>query len=173
MTWGIAGYGNIGRRVGSIASALGCRVIAWRRNPTPEETASGLCVGIDELCRESDIISVHLPLNDGTRGLFSRERIAMMKPGAIFINVARGAVADEEALADAVMSGQLGGLGADVYSTEPFREDHPFYAIRDLDNVILTPHMAWGAYESRLRCLDEVVLNINAFLSGERRSRVD
>ena len=173
MTWGIAGYGNIGRRVGSIASALGCRVIAWRRNPTPEETASGLCVGIDELCRESDIISVHLPLNDGTRGLFSRERIAMMKPGAVFINVARGAVADEQALADAVLSGHLGGLGADVYSTEPFRENHPFFAIRDLDNVILTPHMAWGAYESRLRCLDEVVLNINAFLSGERRSRVD
>ncbi len=169
MTWGVAGYGNIGRRVADIARSLGCRVIAFRRTPSFD----GVCTDLGTLCRESDIISVHLPLNPETRGIFSAERFASMKDGVIFINVARGAVTDEKAVADAVLSGKIGGFGCDVYSSEPFREDHPFFALRDLDNVILTPHMAWGSAESRRRCLDEVILNIRAFLSGERRCRVD
>jgi len=169
MTWGIAGYGRIGRRVGEIARVLGCRVQAWRKHPSPEEP----CVSLEELCRSSDILSVHLPLNDETRGLFSAERIGLMKPDCIFINVARGAVADEEALARAVAEGRLGGLGVDVYSAEPFPADHPFYAIRELPQVCLTPHMAWGALETRQRCLGEIVKNAEAFCRGERRNRVD
>ncbi|MCQ2427980.1 MAG: hydroxyacid dehydrogenase [Clostridia bacterium] len=168
-TWGIAGYGNIGKKVGAVASALSCRIIAHKRTPD----SSVECVDMDTLCRESDIISAHFPLNDATRGIFSAERIAMMKPGAIFINVARGAVADEAALAAAVSSGRLGGLGIDVYSREPFTEDHPFYAIKSLPNVCLTPHMAWGSAEARKRCLDEIILNIGAFYRGEKRCRVD
>ena len=169
MTWGIAGYGNIGKKVGTIAKALGCRVIVYKRTPIADET----CVGIDTLCRESDIISVHLPLNDGTRGLFSRERIGMMKKDCIFVNVARGAVADEKALADAVTAGKIGGIGVDVYSSEPFRADHPFYSLLGRGNVILTPHMAWGSVDARVRLLGEIILNINAFLAGGRRCRVD
>jgi glycerate dehydrogenase len=168
-TWGIAGYGNIGKAVGRIAKALGCRVIVYKR--TPEEGAD--CVDIDTLCRESDILSVHLPLNSGTRGLFSRERIGLMKPGALFINVARGAVADEAALAEALAEGRLGGLGIDVYTKEPFPEDHPFYALREHPLACLTPHMAWGAKEARERCLSEMIENIRAFRRGERRCRVD
>ena len=169
MTWGVAGYGRIGKRVGEIAEALGCRVLAWRRSPAPGEP----CTDLDTLCREADILSVHLPLTDGTRGLFSAERLALLKKDCIFINVARGAVADEAALADALREGRLGGLGVDVYSREPFPETHPFYAIRALPNVCLTPHMAWGALETRQRCLREIMENIRAFRRGEKRCRVE
>ena len=167
-TWGIVGYGNIGKQVGKVAEALGCRVIVYKRTPTDDAE----CVDIDTLCRESDIISVHTPLNDGTRDLISRERIAMMKNDAILINVARGAVTDEEALAEAILEGRLGGLGVDVYSKEPFPETHPFSKIAGRDNVILTPHMAWGSYEARVRCCEEICLNIEAYLRGENRCRV-
>ena len=167
-TWGIVGYGNIGKQVAKVAEALGCKVIVYKRTPTDDAE----CVDIDTLCKESDIISVHTPLNDGTRGLISRERIAMMKNDAILINVARGAVADEEALADAILEDRLGGLGVDVYSKEPFPETHPFSKIAGRDNVILTPHMAWGSYEARVRCCEEICLNIEAYLRGEKRCRV-
>lgn len=167
-TWGIVGYGNIGKQVGKVAEALGCRVVAYKRTPTPDAE----CVDIETLCRESDIISVHTPLNDGTRDLINRERIAMMKNDAILINVARGAVTDEEALAEAILEGRLGGLGVDVYSKEPFPETHPFSKIAGRDNVILTPHMAWGSYEARVRCCEEICMNIEAYLRGEKRCRV-
>lgn len=168
-TWGIAGYGHIGRKVGCAAAALGCRVIAYKRNPVSEIE----CVDLDTLCRESDILSVHLPLNDTTRGIFSREKIALMKQDALFINVARGAVADEQALADAVRTGSLGGIGIDVYSSEPFPESHPFYAIRESSRVCMTPHMAWGAYEARERCIREIAENIRAFQEGKPRNCVN
>ncbi len=168
-TWGIAGYGNIGRKVAAAAAALGCRVIAFKRKPVPDVE----CVDLDTLCRESDIISVHLPLTDETRGLFSQDKIALMKPDALFINVARGAVTDEQALADAVREGRIGGIGNDVYSAEPFPESHPFYAIRENDRVCLTPHLAWGAYEARERCIREIVLNIQAFMNGKLRNCVN
>lgn len=168
-TWGIAGYGNIGRKVASVARALGCKLIAYKRTPVPEID----CVDLPALCRESDIISVHLPLNDATRGLFSREMIALMKPDALFINVARGAVADEQALAEALAGNRLGGLGIDVYTREPFPQDHPFYRLREDDRVCLTPHMAWGALEARERCLREMILNIRAFENGTPRNCVN
>ena len=168
-TWGVLGYGNIGGAVGRIASAMGCRVLAYKR--TPVEGVE--CVDLETVCRESDILSIHLPLNDATRGILDAEHIAMLKPGAIVINVARGAVTDEAALAEALVSGQLGGLGVDVYSTEPFPESHPFYPLRERENVCLTPHMAWGSIEARQRCLGEIVLNMEAFLRGERRNRLD
>ena len=168
-TWGIAGYGHIGRKVAAAAAALGCRIIAYKR--TPESGVE--CVDLDTLCRESDILSVHLPLNDTTRGIFSRDKIALMKKDALFINVARGAVADEAALADALKEGRIGGLGVDVYSAEPFPETHPFYEIREDDRVCLTPHMAWGAYEARERCIREIAENIRAFREGRLRNCVN
>lgn len=167
-TWGIVGYGNIGKQVGRVAEALGCRVLVNKR--TPVEGVE--CVDIDTLCRECDIITVHTPLNDGTRNLISRERIASMKKNVIFVNVARGAVVDEAALAKAVKEGNIGAIGVDVYSKEPFPESHPYSEIKGLDNVIFTPHMAWGSYEARKRCCDEVVENIKAYLSGEKRCRL-
>lgn len=168
-TWGIVGYGNIGRGVADVARALGCRVLVYRRT----RDASSESTDIDTLCRESDVISLHTPLNDGTRHLIDARRLSLMKQGAILINVARGAVTDESAVADAVLSGKLGGFGCDVYSTEPFLEDHPFYALLDDPRVCLTPHMAWGSYEARVRCLESVADNVSAFYEGRRQNRVD
>ena len=97
----------------------------------------------------------------------------MMKSDAIVINVARGAVIDEAALATAVLEGRLGGIGVDVYSAEPMPKDHPLQAVKTMPNVILTPHMAWGGYETRIRVLKEMAANITAFVNGEKRCRVD
>ena len=168
-TWGIVGFGNIGRRVARIADALGCRVLVNKR----EAISDFECVDIDTLCKECDIITLHTPLNDGTRGLISSERIAGMKEGVILVNVARGAVVDENAVANAFKIGKLGGFGCDVYSAEPFGKDHPYYEIKDMDNVILTPHMAWGSYEARLRLCNEVKENIIAFFKGDIKNRID
>ena len=168
-TWGIIGYGNIGRQVARVADALGCRVIVYKRTPTAERE----CVNLEELCRRSDIVSIHTPLNETTKNLFDAEHIAMLKATAIVINVARGAVTDEGALADAIRKGRLGGLGVDVYSEEPFPKDHPFDAIKSDPRVLLTPHMAWGGYETRVRLLEEMMENIRSFLLGGVRNRVD
>ena len=168
-TWGIVGFGNIGRQVGVVARALGCRVLVNKRTPVDGWD----CVDFDTVCRQSDILSIHTPLNDTTRKLLDERHIAMLKPNAIVINVARGAVTDEYALANAILENRIGGLGVDVYSTEPMPAEHPFHAIRSRENVCLTPHMAWGAYETRMRLLSEVAENIGAYLRDEKRNRVD
>ena len=167
-TWGIVGYGNIGKQVARVAEALGCRIIAYKRTPVDEVE----CVDIETLCSTADIISIHTPLNDGTRGLINADRIAKMKNNAIVINVARGAVCDEAALTDAILEKRIYGLGVDVYTEEPYPLTHPYSKLAGLDNVILTPHMAWGSYESRVRCRDEAILNLESFLCGERRNRL-
>lgn len=168
MTWGVVGLGGIGRRVAEIARAMGCRVLAFKQSPDSEFE----CDDIDTLCKSCDIISVHLPLNEQTREIVNADRFAEMKDGVIFINAARGAVIDEYAAVQAVKSGKLGGLGIDVYSVEPMPENHPYNEIMHMDNVLLTPHMAWGAYEARIRCMNEIAENIRAFLRGEERNRV-
>ena len=166
--WGIVGCGNIGRKVARVAEAMGCKVLVYRRSADPEfETAD-----LDTLLQRSDVVSVHLPLNEQTRGLLSKEKIALMKKNAIFINVARGAIADEEALVDAVEAEKLGGLGIDVYTAEPIPAEHPYSRIMEKPNVIFTPHCAWGALEARNRCVFEVAENILAFSRKEQRNRV-
>lgn len=167
-TWGILGYGNIGRAVGKAAKALGCRVMAYDMDKSSED-----CADFEDVIKSSDIISLHLPCSDGTRGIISKEVIDSMKTGVVLINSARGALTDEAAVAEAVKSGKIGAFGCDVYSAEPFPADHPFSEIMGLPNVILTPHMAWGAVEARNRLITEVYENVVAFQKGERRSRVD
>lgn len=167
--WGIVGCGNIGRTVGKVADALGCRVLANTRSGKTEFEN----VDLDTLCRKSDIISIHTPLSEETRGLIGKEKLSLMKKNVIIVNVARGAVTDESAIAEAIKERRIGAFGADVFSTEPFSEDHPFYEIKDFDNVCLTPHMAWSAFEARKRCLDEITENITSFLNGGTRNRVD
>lgn len=168
-TWGIVGYGNIGKQVARVADALGCRVLVHKRTPVTDRE----CVDFDTICKESDILSLHTPLNDGTYHLLDEKHIGMLKKNAIVINVARGAVADEAALAKALFEDRIGGLGVDVYSAEPMAADHPFQAILDRPNVCFTPHMAWGGYETRVRLMEEIAQNIESFLRGERRCRVD
>lgn len=167
-TWGIVGLGNIGKKVAAVAAAMGCRVIANKRTP-----CDGFeCVDIDTLCRQSNIISIHTPLNSETKKLIDAKRIAMMKKDAIIINVARGAVCDEAALCDAVSNGRIGGIGVDVYTSEPFDSASPYNSVMNLPNVCLTPHMAWGAAEARQRCINEIAENIKSFLCGDRKNRL-
>lgn len=167
-TWGIIGYGHIGARVGAVASAFGCRVIAASRSAKTGVTQCDL----PTLLRQSDIVSLHVPLNGGTRGMIGREELHLMKAGAILINVARGAVVDEAAVTDAVLAGHL-LYGCDVYSREPLRPDHPIARLYDCDRACLTPHMAWGSVEARERCVLAIADNIRAFLNGEKKNRVD
>lgn len=168
MKWGVLGGGGIGGRVAQIAKALGCEVMVYRRKQEGEFPLAD----IDTICRTCDIISIHLPLTEETRNLLNRERIAMMKPTAIVVNTARGAETDEQALADAILQGRLGGLGCDVYTEEPFSENHPFYALLGCDNVILTPHNAWGSFESRARCVATIAENIRQFFAGTPQNRI-
>ncbi len=167
--WGIVGYGNIGKQVARVAEAMGCRVLVYKR--TPVEGAE--CVDFDTICQKSDILSLHVPLNEQTRNLLDETHIAMLKKDAVVINVARGAVTDEAALANAILQERIGGLGVDVYSKEPFDIEHPFNKTKHLPNVLLTPHMAWGGYETRVRLLEEIKENIISFYAGKNRCRVD
>ncbi len=168
LTWGVVGGGAIGSRVARIASALGCSVLMCRRRQDERyENAD-----IDRLCRESDIISLHVPLTESTRCLIDRRRISEMKKGAVLINTARGAVVDEEALTEAIEGGRLGGIGIDVYTAEPFGEGHPYFRILGRPNVILTPHMAWGAAEARARCVSVIAQNISSFFEGRELNRI-
>ena len=168
-TWGIVGGGNIGRAVARVAEALGAKVIVNKRTPSPDLN----CVSIEELCKESDIISLHCPLNDETRELINKEKIELMKPNVILVNEARGAVVSENDIAEAILNGRIAAFGCDVYSVEPFQMDHPYNKIKDRSNVILTPHSAWGAYEARERCVNIIADNIASFIEGKRNNRVD
>lgn len=168
-TWGIIGYGNIGRAVGRVAEALGAKVIVNKRTPSDDAT----CVDIDTLCRESDIITVHCPLNDHSRALINEHRLSIMKPGVILVNEARGAVLDEAAVTKAIKEKKIAAFGCDVYSTEPFGKDHPYNDIMHMPNVILTPHAAWGSYEARERCINIIADNIDSFISRKILNRVD
>lgn len=169
MTWGIVGYGNIGKKVALSAKALGAKVLAYKRTPVSDAE----CVDLDTLCEKSDIITIHLPLTEDTREIIGKREIELMKKSAVVVNMARGAVIDEKAFADAVKCNRIGGFATDVYSVEPMEKDSPYTEILNCKNVIFTPHMAWGAYEARMRCLEEIRENIKAFYAGEKRNRVD
>ncbi len=168
LTWGVVGGGGIGMKVAEIADAFGCKVMICRR----KNEGRFPVVDIDTICKECDIISLHVPLNDGTRNLINAERISIMKKTAIVVNTARGAVTDEKALAEAVKNGKIGGLGVDVYSVEPFPKNHPFTGILGLENVVFTPHMAWGSYEARNRCVRMMAENIASYFSGNNKNRI-
>ncbi len=158
-TLGIIGYGQIGRRVAQVARCFGMDVIAYTRTPRGPE-----CVPLDELLARSDVISIHCPLFPETKNLINRETIAKMKDGAILINTARGPVVNEADLAEALKSGKLYAAAADVASVEPIPADSPLLG---LDNMILTPHIAWATYEARVRLMNIAVENVRAFLEGK------
>jgi glycerate dehydrogenase len=166
---GIVGHGTLGKAVAGIARAFGMRVeIANRPGAAPAAGRRNL----DDLLPELDVLSLHCPLTEATRGLVSRDRLARMKPDAVLINTARGALVDPQALAEALEAGTIGGAGIDVLEREPPPPGHPLLN-PSIPNLILTPHVAWAAREARQRCLDELALNVLSFLSGGRRNRVD
>jgi len=171
-TWGIVGLGNIGKGVAKVAQAFGCKVIYYSAsgNNNCEEYER---VDFDTLLANSDIISLHCPLSDKTRGLMNLDAFKKMKNSAILINVARGPVVDEQALFTALNEEMIAGAGLDVLSKEPMSTENPLVAIKDSRKLLITPHMAWASVEARSRCMQEVYNNMKAFLSGEIRNRVD
>lgn len=171
-TWGIIGMGTIGRRVAGLAQAFGCRVIFY--SASGKSTCTDYeRVEFDTLLQESDILSLHCPLSDRTRGLINKDALSKMKETAILVNVARGPVVDTQALYDALVTDQIAGAGLDVLEQEPMAKDNPLARIKDSTKLIITPHMAWASLESRTRLVDEVVKNIEAFLAGENRNVVN
>lgn len=171
-TWGIIGLGNIGKGVAKVADAFGCKVIYYSASGN---NCSDIYerVDFDTLLKESDIISIHCPLTDKTRGLMNLDAFKKMKKSAILVNVARGPVVDEQALYTALNEDMIGGAGLDVLSKEPMRADNPLAQYKDSRKLIITPHMAWASVEARTRCMDEIYKNIKSFLANEPRNRVD
>jgi len=170
---GLVGFGQIARRVAAIAQALGMEVSVYTRHPerhTQEFQSMGCrAVDLDTMFSTCDVISLHCPLTPETAGLVSEERLRLMRPGAFLINTARGPLVDEQALAAALNSGQLGGAGLDVLSSEPPLADNP---LLQASNCFITPHIAWATKAARQRLLTVSVENLAAFLAGEKRNVV-
>ena len=151
-TWGIIGLGNIGRRVADIAKMFGCRVIYY--STSGKNTQPGYeRVDFDTLLRESDIVSVHAPLNENTEGLMNKEAFAKMKKTAIFLNLGRGPIVVEADLADALENGIIAAAGLDVLAVEPMCKENPLRRIKDSTRLIITPHIAWASVEARTRLM--------------------
>ena len=171
-TWGIVGMGSIGHKVASLAEAFGCKVIFYSASGKSTCTEYQR-VEFDTLLQESDILSLHCPLSDRTRGLIDREAFSKMKKTAVLVNVARGPVVNTQDLHDALMEGQIAAAGLDVLEKEPMAKDNPLGEIKDSTKLIITPHMSWASKEARTRLVGEVTKNIQAFLDGECRNVVN
>ncbi len=169
MTIGIVGYGELGKGVARIAKAFGMQVIVSRR-PGSHDTGDDR-VDFRELLKSADVVSLHCPLTDDTRGLIGASELALMKPDAILINTARGGLVDSSALTMALTNGQIAAAAIDVLATEPPVDGDPLLDYSG-DNLIVTPHIAWATVEARQNAIDEVAANARAFLQGNARNRV-
>ena len=163
-TFGVYGYGSIGRQSARIAKAFGMRVLVCTRTVRPEYAADGVeFVDLDTLLWQSDVLSLHCPATPQTRGLISAEALQKMKRGAILLNTARGALVDEAAVTEALHTGQLGFYGADAFATEPLPADSP---LRREPHALLTPHIAWTTKEALQNLMDITTQNLSSFLDG-------
>lgn len=165
-TWGIIGMGAIGRRVAQIARAFGCRVIYYSTSGQNNQEGYER-VDFDTLLTHSDILSVHAPLNDSTRGLMDKEAFAKMKKSAVFLNLGRGPIVVEADLAEALNNGVISAAGLDVLSKEPMDKDNPLRNIKDSNRLIITPHIAWASKEARVRLMHIIEQQVEAFVHGE------
>ncbi|MCR5314835.1 MAG: D-2-hydroxyacid dehydrogenase [Bacteroidaceae bacterium] len=167
-TMGIIGLGNTGMATARIAQAFGLKVIAYTsKTQLPEGMTK---VTLDELFQESDILSLHCPLTNDTKGLVNRERLNLMKPSAILINTSRGPVINEADVADALNQGRIAAFGADVVSVEPIETSNP---LLNAKNCFLTPHIAWATKEARQRLIDICVENVKAFVQDNPQNVVN
>ena len=152
-TWGIVGLGNIGRRVAEIAKLFGCHVIYYSTSGK-NNNSDYIRVTFDELLEQSDIVSVHAPLDENTKGLFDKKAFEKMKKDSIFINVGRGPIVVEQDLADALEEGCIKAAGLDVLAVEPMSADNPLRRIKDSEKLLITPHIAWASIEARTRLME-------------------
>lgn len=163
QTMGIVGMGRTGQKTAKIAQAFGMRVLAVSQSQPLPETETLKYGSMDELLAQADVVSLHCPLTEQTRHMINRDSISRMKDGVVLINIARGGLIDERALADALESGKVAGAACDVVSAEPIHADNPLLAAK---NIIITPHIAWAAKPSRERLMEQTAKNVAAFLAG-------
>lgn len=169
-TIGIVGLGNIGMKVATIARCLGMDVFALTGKDSSTLPGGIQKTTLDGLLGVSDILTLHCPLTEKTRGMINADSISRMKHGAILINTSRGPLVDEQAVAEGLTTGQLGGYGADVMCCEPPAADNPLFSA---PNAYITPHIAWATFEARQRLMDTVVANVRAFIGGEPQNVVN
>jgi len=170
LTMGIVGFGRIGRAVAALALAFGMRIIAHRRPSSPTDFAPVEFVDLEAVFFQSDCLCLCCPLTAETERLVNKQRLELMKRTAFLINVSRGPVVDEEALADALNAGKIAGAGLDVLSVEPPPADNPLLGAK---NCIITPHIAWANNTSRARLMDIAVNNLKAFIAGNPQNVVN
>jgi D-3-phosphoglycerate dehydrogenase len=170
-TLGLVGAGSIAAELARLGKAIGMQVLAWTFHPTPERAIrlGATFVSLEELMARSDVVSIHVKLTSESRGLIGAEQFRWMKPGAMLINTARGAIVDTRALVDCLNSGQLGGAGIDVFDVEPIPPNHPLLACQ---HVVFTPHSADQTPEGMELLNAGVVDNVIAFLQGRSQNRV-
>lgn len=169
-TFGVVGYGRIGRAAAKLAAAFGMEVLACDAHASAGSDGVARMVSLEELLAASDVISLHCPLFESNRGMINREAIARMKDGVLLINTSRGPLIDEQALADALHTGKVAGAGLDVLTVEPARPDNP---LMKEPNCLITPHIAWAPKESRQRLMDIAVYNLKAWLAGSPQNVVN
>lgn len=168
----VVGLGDIGSKIIEVAKAFGCDV---RYYSTTGNNNNSLYkrVSFDEMIKESDIISIHAPLNETTRNMFGIEQFRNMKKEAVILNLGRGGIINEKDLAIALKEEMIAGAGIDVVEVEPIREDNPLLEIKDSTKLVITPHIGWATLEARTRVIEEVYLNIESFSMGENRNIVN
>ncbi|MHC1702017.1 MAG: D-2-hydroxyacid dehydrogenase [Humidesulfovibrio sp.] len=170
-TFGVVGFGAIGRRVAELAHAFGMRVLAHVPRPKPAPAYEPFAfAGLDELFAQSDVVSLHCPLTADNENMVDARLLSLMKPTARLVNTARGQLVDEAALAAALASGRLAGAALDVVRVEPIRVDNPLLAA---PNCLITPHVAWASVEARTRLMAGVAANLAAFLAGTPQNVVN
>lgn len=170
-TWGIIGLGEIGKGVAEVAKQFGCKVIYYSTSGK-NSNSDYEQVNLDVLLRNSDVISIHAPLNNATMDLIGEAQLHKMKKSAILLNLGRGPIVNEAALTRALREDWIAGAGLDVLTAEPMAADNPLIEIQDSKKLIITPHIAWATVEARQRVADEVYKNITAYQNGEERNVV-
>ena len=169
MTLGIVGFGNIGQKVAQIARAFGMNVLTYTRSPE-KVGDKAKAVSLDELLENSDVVSMHCPLNEKSDKMINRDTLSKMKKSAYFVNTARGGLVDEKALAEALNNGKIAGAGIDCLTYEPMREDCP---LRNAKNCTITPHIAWAPKQTRERLLEVVAENLRKWIEGNVQNKVN
>jgi len=170
-TMGIIGFGDIGEKVGDIATAFGMNIMGNRRNPTDQSHRKNFrWASVNEILENADVVSLHCPLSPQTKGLINKESLKRMKKNAFLLNTSRGPLIAEQDLADALNKGMIAGAGLDVLSVEPPPPDNPLLKAR---NCIITPHIAWASKEARIRLMAAAIDNLKAFLAGKPVNVVD
>ena len=168
-TIGIIGYGDIGKKAAQIADAFDMNVLAYTRTPS-KVSPPAKAVSLEALLRESDIISLHCPLNEGTKEIINQKTLSLCKKTALIVNTSRGGVINESDLANALKNGDIAWAAIDVLTNEPMQESCPYIGLK---NITITPHIAWAPIETRIRLIDKVAENLKAFIDGKPKNKVN